>query len=80
MKRILFFLSVLFAVVLWQGCEEKVVFGSIYGVVTDRTTGEPIRNAEVTLSPSNKTAIIGSSGTFIGDYNRHLLLNSAKIQ
>ena len=64
MKRILFFISVLCAAFLWQGCEEKVVFGSIYGVVTDRSTGEPIRNAEVTLSPSNKTAIIGSSGTF----------------
>ena len=64
MKRILFFISVLCVAFLWQGCEEKVVFGSIYGVVTDRSTGEPIRNAEVTLSPSNKTAIIGSSGTF----------------
>ena len=64
MKRILFFLSVLFAVVLWQGCEEKVVLGSIYGVVTDRSTGEPIRNAEITLSPSNKTTIVGNSGTF----------------
>ena len=64
MKHILFFISVLCVAFLWQGCEEKVVLGSIYGEVTDRTTGEPIRNAEVTLSPSNKTAITGSSGTF----------------
>ena len=64
MKHILFFISVVCVAVLWQSCEEKVVLGSIYGVVTDRSTGEPIRNAEVTLSPSNKTAIIGSSGTF----------------
>ena len=64
MKHILFFISVVCVAVLWQSCEEKVVLGSIYGVVTDRSTGEPIRNAEVTLSPGNKTTITGSGGIF----------------
>ena len=47
------------------GCkpdEEKL--GTIYGTVTDYTTGEPVGNANVTLSPDGTTTLTGSDGTF----------------
>ena len=64
MKRILFFLSVLFAVVLWQSCEKEVLPGSIYGVVTDKATGEPIKSAGVELNPGGLKTVTGSEGQF----------------
>ena len=64
MKRILFFLSVLFAVVLWQSCEKEVLPGSIYGVVTDKAIGEPIKSAGVELNPGGLKTVTGSEGQF----------------
>ena len=64
MKRILFFLSVLFAVVLWQSCEKEVLPGSIHGVVTDKATGEPIKSAGVELNPGGLKTVTGSEGQF----------------
>ena len=64
MKRILFFLSVLFAVILWQSCEKEVLPGSIYGVVTDKATGEPIKSAGVELNPGGLKTVTGSEGQF----------------
>ena len=52
---------------IWQACDKKeelITTGGIYGTVLDKTTGEPIRNAEITLSPSSKTTVVGSNGTF----------------
>jgi hypothetical protein len=47
------------------GCtpeEEKL--GTIYGTVTDFSSGEPIANANVHLNPRGETTLTGSDGTF----------------
>ena len=50
---------------LWHSCQPEVVFpGGIYGTVLDKESGEPIRNAEITLNPGGKTTVVGSNGTY----------------
>ena len=44
--------------------EEVSIFGNIYGTITDSKSGEPVRNAEVIISPGNKTTVSGSDGHF----------------
>ncbi len=47
------------------GCtpeEEKL--GTIYGTVTDFSSGDPIANANVRLNPRGETTLTGSDGTF----------------
>ncbi len=66
MKKLGLFLlmgaCVLFALI---GCgEEELLPGSIYGVVTDKATGEPIRSAGVELSPGGAKTITGSDGSY----------------
>lgn len=39
-------------------------FATLYGVVSDRTTGYPIANATVVLSPGGTTKTTGSDGRF----------------
>lgn len=58
-------LSLLFT--LFGGCtEEKEVikYGSIAGVVYDESVGEPIPVVKIELTPSGKTAVTGSDGSF----------------
>ncbi len=65
MKR--FFLCVfLFTTSLFIGCseEEPNFFGDLYGTITDFQTGEPVRNAQVILSPSGASTISGNDGHF----------------
>ena len=65
MKR--FFLCVFLCTAsLFIGCteDEVPIFGDVYGTVTDSQTGEPVRNAQVILSPTNATTISGSDGHF----------------
>lgn len=38
--------------------------GSIYGVVTDKATGEPVKNANVQLRPSGETSLTGIDGRY----------------
>ena len=47
-------------------CTESVTesTGSIYGTVVDKSTGEQIPVASISLNPSGKTTITGSDGTF----------------
>ena len=54
MKKLILITSmiVIAIAVLWQGCTKPEEIGSIYGTVTDFETGEPIKNANVTLRPS----------------------------
>lgn len=63
MKKL--FLFALFAL-LFAGCteDEYTLFGKVIGTVTDATTGEPISNVTMTLSPSGKSATTGSDGIF----------------
>lgn len=63
MKKLFFF--ALFAL-MFAGCteDEYTLFGKVIGTVTDATTGEPISNVTMTLSPSGKSATTGSDGIF----------------
>lgn len=52
---------------LVMGCNEEEttsVLGTVYGIVSDLETGEPIRGVSVTLSPSNLTTVTGSDGHY----------------
>ena len=65
MKKLFYLLSlVLLATLLWQGCENDDLPGSIYGTVVDKATGEPIKSAGVELSPSGLKTVTGSEGQF----------------
>jgi hypothetical protein len=49
------------------GCKpenEMEKLGTIYGTVTDFSSGEPINNANVRLNPRGETTLTGSDGTF----------------
>ena len=65
MKRF-FLCTLLFAAALAVNCteDEPILFGDIYGTVTNSQTGEPVRNAQVILSPSGASTISGSDGRF----------------
>ncbi len=67
MKKLLFSLFAISALCLgFVSCTEETVDepGSIYGVVTDKTTGEPIQSAGVELSPTGAKTVTGSEGQF----------------
>ena len=80
MKKILFGLLACIAMAaVWYGCsKEEETSGSIYGVVTDKATGEPIKTAGVELQPIGLKTVTGSDGTFefanleVGDYNLYV--------
>ena len=65
MKRFIL-LSILFAAVFCTCCTEDAtpIFGDVYGTIINSKTGEPVRNAEVILSPTNATTISGNDGHF----------------
>lgn len=64
MKKIL--LLCLMALPLYLSCskEENDSFGSLYGVVSDVKTGNPLDNVTVTLSPGGTSKLTGSDGLF----------------
>ena len=66
MKKLVFISLLLIAsVTIWFGCkEDKEYTGSISGIVTDKATGEPIKNAGIELKPSGKNTVTGSDGQF----------------
>ena len=65
MRKLIYSLSIiLFATLLWQGCEKDELPGSIYGTVVDKATGEPIKSAGVELSPGGLKTVTGSEGQF----------------
>lgn len=79
MKKIIALtLMIVTITVQWQGCTKPEETGTIYGTVTDFDTGEPVKNANVTLIPSGETTLTGSDGTFMfqdlkkGDYSLSL--------
>ena len=52
-KSLYLFLGILLICSIYQACVPDVELpGSIYGVVADKATGEPIKSAGVELSPS----------------------------
>lgn len=79
MKKIIALtLMIVTIAVQWQGCTKPEETGTIYGTVTDFDTGEPVKNANVTLIPSGETTLTGSDGTYMfqdlkkGDYSLSL--------
>lgn len=64
MKKILF--MCLMALPLFFSCTKEEIdsFGTLYGVVTDMNTGDPLGNVTVTLSPGGTTKITGSDGLY----------------
>lgn len=63
MKKLVLLCAVLLSL---GGCDKKEYdsFGSIYGVVSDNSTGEPLANCTVVLSPGGSSKITGSDGRF----------------
>ena len=69
MKRLisLFSLLLIFVSILnFNSCKPDSIeeLGSIYGVVTDKATGEPVKNANVQLRPSGETTLTGTDGRY----------------
>lgn len=68
MKKILTLLTIALSLVLINhSCKpepEPELLGSIYGVVTDKATGEPVKTAGVELSPLGLKTVTGSEGQF----------------
>ena len=61
MKRFLALLTIAISLVFVNlSCEPDPIeeFGSIYGIITDKATGEPVKNANVQLRPSGEIAVI----------------------
>ena len=65
MKK-LFYILPLLSVMFITSCEVELpnMMGDVYGIVSDSETGEPIRGAEVVLSPGNKATVTGYDGHF----------------
>ena len=66
MKKLFFYLFPLLSIFTFIACEEELpeLYGEIYGVVYDKETSEPIRGAEVILSPGNKSTVTGFNGQY----------------
>lgn len=49
-----------------SGCSktEHDLFCSVHGIVSDVSTGNPVANATVTLSPGGRSTVSGSDGQF----------------
>ena len=68
MKR--FFSTIFFSLYILIGLnscsndDDYAVFSTLYGVVTDDATAEPITGATVTLSPGGKTQTTGYDGRY----------------
>jgi hypothetical protein len=64
MKKIIYLIM---AVALMCGCDkenEAEKLGSIYGVITDKATDEPIRAAGVQLNPTGTKTVTGNEGQY----------------
>lgn len=67
MKRFLFFACLCGLLISFASCEKKdkeTELGSIYGVITDLTTGNPVQSANVQLQPMGETTQTGSDGAY----------------
>lgn len=70
MKRLqpLLLMMIIFPFPLLCSCDKEKSPGSIYGIVTDKATGEPIRLAGVELSGTGEAMTTGSDGQFSFEY------------
>lgn len=90
MKRFLFFACIAcICMISLTSCEKndkekEPELGSLYGVVTDKTTGDPVKNAGVELMPLGLKAVTGDDGQFEfikveeGTYNLYITKSGYK--
>ena len=68
MKKLMYFACLCCVLVGLSSCDKKkeevTVQGSIYGVITDFATGNPVPNANVQLRPTGETTLTGSDGNY----------------
>jgi hypothetical protein len=66
MRRILILsaLALLVTCMMNNCTKEYDSFGTLYGVITDKETGNPISNASLVLSPGGNTKTTGEDGLF----------------
>ena len=64
MKKFLFLCLMALPLLFSCSKEEQESFGTLYGVVSDTRTGDPLSNVTVTLSPGGTTKLTGSDGLF----------------
>lgn len=64
MKKVIF--SALLLTIICSSCGRKEydMFATLYGVVTDHATVEPISGVSVVLSPGGKTKTTGNDGRY----------------
>jgi len=66
MKKIAILLSCTFLLGMLGGCgkDEVNLYSTLYGVISDHETGEPIPVASIVLSPGGKTQTSGTDGRY----------------
>jgi hypothetical protein len=66
MKRLAVTLIALLVVVAYSSCakDDQSIYATLYGVVTDSETAEPVSGASVVLSPGGKTKTTGADGSY----------------
>ena len=66
MKRIISIFSIILLTTICHSCKpaEYDFFASLYGIVSDTETGDPLGNASIVLSPGGKTQTTGNDGRF----------------
>ena len=65
MKKILF-LNCIMLLAICNSCTKAEYdhFATLYGVISDHNTGEPLTNVSVVLSPGGKTKTTGTDGRY----------------
>lgn len=66
MKKLFFYLFSLLCALSVTSCVQDIidVTGDVFGIVSNNETNEPVRGAEITLSPGNATTVTGFDGHF----------------
>ncbi|MDE5605794.1 MAG: carboxypeptidase-like regulatory domain-containing protein, partial [Bacteroidales bacterium] len=68
MKKLIYFgmgLLLCLSAAFWTGCKDKEEEpGAVYGIITDRATGDPIKTAGVELLPIGLRTVTGTDGRY----------------
>ncbi len=64
MKKMILICLIMLPLLTACNKEEFDSFGTIYGIVSDSSTGNPLGNATVILSPGGETKTTGNDGYF----------------
>lgn len=65
-SKLTILLGLLLSISFWVGCSKDIesFTGNLFGTITDRVSGEPLKDVNVTLTPSGKSAKTGSDGHY----------------